>query len=82
MCLCSVVVSVILAAVIAALTLRVGGFYLGMVTLFIALVIPVVAGQWSLTGWPERPVPCSPSSPSPRSRAATPSTSSGWPSWP
>jgi ABC-type branched-subunit amino acid transport system ATPase component/ABC-type branched-subunit amino acid transport system permease subunit len=50
MCLISVVVSVILAAVIAALTLRVGGFYLGMVTLFIALVIPVVAGQWSLTG--------------------------------
>ena len=50
MCLISVVVSVVLAAVIAALTLRVGGFYLGMVTLFIALVIPVVAGQWSVTG--------------------------------
>ena len=50
MCLISVVVSVVLAAVIAALTLRVGGFYLGMVTLFIALAIPVVAGQWSLTG--------------------------------
>lgn len=50
MCLISVVVSIVLAAVIAALTLRVGGFYLGMVTLFIALVIPVVAGQWSLTG--------------------------------
>jgi branched-chain amino acid transport system permease protein len=50
MCLASVVVSIVLAAVIAALTLRVGGFYLGMVTLFIALVIPVVAGQWSVTG--------------------------------
>jgi branched-chain amino acid transport system permease protein len=50
MCAISVVVSIVLAAVIAALTLRVGGFYLGMVTLFIALVIPVVAGQWSLTG--------------------------------
>jgi branched-chain amino acid transport system permease protein len=50
MCLASVVVSIALAAVIAALTLRVGGFYLGMVTLFIALVIPVVAGQWSVTG--------------------------------
>ncbi len=50
MCAISVVVSVLLAAVIAALTLRVGGFYLGMVTLFIALAIPVVAGQWSLTG--------------------------------
>ncbi len=50
MCLASIVVSVVLAAVIAALTLRVGGFYLGMVTLFISLVIPTVAGQWSLTG--------------------------------
>ncbi|HEX4244411.1 MAG TPA: branched-chain amino acid ABC transporter ATP-binding protein/permease, partial [Acidimicrobiales bacterium] len=50
MCLASVVVSIVLAAVIAALTLRVGGFYLGMVTLFISLVIPVVAGQWSFTG--------------------------------
>ncbi|MDQ1359724.1 MAG: branched-chain amino acid transport system ATP-binding protein livM, partial [Acidimicrobiaceae bacterium] len=50
MCLASVVVSIVLAAVIAALTLRVGGFYLGMVTLFISLVIPVVAGQWSYTG--------------------------------
>jgi branched-chain amino acid transport system permease protein len=50
MCLASVVVSIVLAAIIAALTLRVGGFYLGMVTLFISLVIPVVAGQWSYTG--------------------------------
>jgi ABC-type branched-subunit amino acid transport system ATPase component/ABC-type branched-subunit amino acid transport system permease subunit len=50
MCLISVLVSILLAAIIAALTLRVGGFYLGMVTLFISIVIPVVAGQWSLTG--------------------------------
>jgi ABC-type branched-subunit amino acid transport system ATPase component/ABC-type branched-subunit amino acid transport system permease subunit len=50
MCLCSIGVSVLLAAVIAALTLRVGGFYLGMVTLFVSLAIPAVVGEWSYTG--------------------------------
>ncbi|HUZ10113.1 MAG TPA: branched-chain amino acid ABC transporter ATP-binding protein/permease [Acidimicrobiales bacterium] len=50
MCLASVVAAVVLAALIAALTLRVGGFYLGMVSLFVALAVPVVAGQWSYTG--------------------------------
>ena len=50
MCLSSVAVSVALAAVIAALTLRVGGFYLGMVTLFISLVVPGVVGVSSNAG--------------------------------
>lgn len=50
MCLASVVVAIVLAAIIAALTLRVGGFYLGMITLFISLVIPTAAGHWSVTG--------------------------------
>ena len=50
MCLASVVAAVVLAAFVAALTLRVGGFYLGMVSLFVALAVPVVAGQWGYTG--------------------------------
>jgi ABC-type branched-subunit amino acid transport system ATPase component/ABC-type branched-subunit amino acid transport system permease subunit len=36
--------------VIGLPSLRVGGFYLAMITLFAALVVPTVAGQLSLTG--------------------------------
>jgi len=50
MLLTSIVVSVVLAAVIAALTLRVGGFYLGMITLFVSLAVPAVAGAWPYVG--------------------------------
>jgi len=50
MLLTSIVVSVVLAAFIAALTLRVGGFYLGMITLFVSLAVPAIAGAWSYVG--------------------------------
>ena len=30
--------------------LRIGGFYLGMISLIVAVVVPVVAGNWSFTG--------------------------------
>jgi branched-chain amino acid transport system permease protein len=50
MCVASILVSVLLAAIIAALCLRVGGFYLGMITLFVSLAVPTVAGQWAYLG--------------------------------
>ncbi len=50
MCLVSVIAAVILAAIIAIPALRIGGFYLGMVTLFAALLVPDVAGHMKLTG--------------------------------
>lgn len=46
----SIVAAVILGAVAAIPALRIGGFYLGMVTLFAALVVPTVAGQMKITG--------------------------------
>jgi ABC-type branched-subunit amino acid transport system ATPase component/ABC-type branched-subunit amino acid transport system permease subunit len=53
MCLGAVVVALILAGILATTTLRAGGFYLGMITLFMALVIPTVASNWSVTGGQE-----------------------------
>jgi ABC-type branched-subunit amino acid transport system ATPase component/ABC-type branched-subunit amino acid transport system permease subunit len=50
MCLTAIVVAAVVAVIVAVATLRVGGFYLGMVTLFLALVIPLVAEHLSLTG--------------------------------
>ncbi len=50
MCLTAVVVAAVVSVIVAVATLRVGGFYLGMVTLFLALVIPLVAQHMSLTG--------------------------------
>src|SRR5579862_7236196 len=50
LCLVAVVAAVILGAVAAIPALRIGGFYLGMVTLFAALVVPDVASHMSLTG--------------------------------
>ena len=50
MCVVAIAAAVILAAVAAIPALRIGGFYLGMVTLFAALVIPAVASHLSLTG--------------------------------
>jgi ABC-type branched-subunit amino acid transport system ATPase component/ABC-type branched-subunit amino acid transport system permease subunit len=50
MCLISVVAAVILGAIMAIPSLRIGGFYLGMVTLFAALVVPNVAAHMKITG--------------------------------
>lgn len=50
MCVVGVVASIIVAAVAAVPSLRVGGFYLGMVTLFLALVIPTVFGRMNAFG--------------------------------
>ncbi len=50
MCLAGVVVSLAMAAILATTTLRAGGFYLGMITLFMAYVVPLVASNWALAG--------------------------------
>lgn len=50
MCLTAIVVAAVIAVIVAVATLRVGGFYLGMVTLFLALVVPLVAEHMSVTG--------------------------------
>jgi ABC-type branched-subunit amino acid transport system ATPase component/ABC-type branched-subunit amino acid transport system permease subunit len=50
MCVVAIVAAMILAALLAIPSLRIGGFYLGMVTLFAALVIPSVASHLSITG--------------------------------
>jgi branched-chain amino acid transport system permease protein len=42
--------SVVVAAIVALPSLRIGGFYLGMITLFLAIVIPQMASRWSVTG--------------------------------
>jgi ABC-type branched-subunit amino acid transport system ATPase component/ABC-type branched-subunit amino acid transport system permease subunit len=50
MCLAAIATTVIVAAAAALPSLRMAGFYLGMVTLFLALVIPDIASHWNLTG--------------------------------
>lgn len=50
MCLIAIAAAVVLGAIAAVPALRIGGFYLGMVTLFAALVIPHLASRLSLTG--------------------------------
>jgi branched-chain amino acid transport system permease protein len=40
--------SVVVAAIVALPSLRIGGFYLGMITLFLAIVIPQMASRWSV----------------------------------
>jgi branched-chain amino acid transport system permease protein len=42
--------ALVVSAVIATFTLRVSGFYFAMVSLFLALVVPAVTQNWSLTG--------------------------------
>jgi branched-chain amino acid transport system permease protein len=42
--------SVVVAAIVALPSLRIGGFYLGMITLFLAIVIPQMASRWNVTG--------------------------------
>jgi ABC-type branched-subunit amino acid transport system ATPase component/ABC-type branched-subunit amino acid transport system permease subunit len=50
MSLVAIAAAIVLAALLAIPSLRIGGFYLGMVTLFAALVIPTVASHLSITG--------------------------------
>ena len=50
MLLIGIAASVVAAAIVALPSLRIGGFYLGMITLFLAIVIPAVASRWSVTG--------------------------------
>jgi branched-chain amino acid transport system permease protein len=50
MCAVAVVASLALAAVAALPTLRVSGFYLGLVTLFMAQAIPIIAGHSDALG--------------------------------
>lgn len=50
MCLTAIVVAAVVSVIVAVATLRVGGFYLGMVTLFLALVVPLIAQHLHVTG--------------------------------
>jgi branched-chain amino acid transport system permease protein len=50
MCVVSVAASLVLAAIAALPTLRVSGFYLGMITLFLALIVPTIASHLSYFG--------------------------------
>jgi ABC-type branched-subunit amino acid transport system ATPase component/ABC-type branched-subunit amino acid transport system permease subunit len=50
MCLIAIAAAVLLGAIAAVPALRIGGFYLGMVTLFAALVVPHLASRLTLTG--------------------------------
>jgi branched-chain amino acid transport system permease protein len=50
MCLVGAVAALIVAAIVALPSLRIGGFYLGMLTLYLALVVPDVVSHWSLAG--------------------------------
>jgi ABC-type branched-subunit amino acid transport system ATPase component/ABC-type branched-subunit amino acid transport system permease subunit len=49
-CLVGTAVGVALGAVLALPALRVGGFYLAMITLFVALLVPTVVGSLTITG--------------------------------
>jgi branched-chain amino acid transport system permease protein len=50
MCAVAIVASLALAAIAALPTLRVSGFYLGLVTLFMAQAIPIIAGHSDALG--------------------------------
>jgi ABC-type branched-subunit amino acid transport system ATPase component/ABC-type branched-subunit amino acid transport system permease subunit len=50
MCAVAVVAALVLAAIAALPTLRVSGFYLGLVTLFMAQAIPLIASQSDTLG--------------------------------
>jgi len=50
MCAVALVAAALVGVVIGVPSLRVGGFYLGMTTLFFALLVPTVAGNMVLTG--------------------------------
>jgi branched-chain amino acid transport system permease protein len=50
MCVIGAVAGILSGLVIGLPALRVGGFYLGLVSLFAALAIPTVAQQWAFVG--------------------------------
>jgi ABC-type branched-subunit amino acid transport system permease subunit len=50
MCAIAVAVAAVIGLVIGVPSLRVGGFYLAMTTLFFALLVPVVASNWTFVG--------------------------------
>ena len=50
MCLVSVLAAIVVAGLAAIPTLRVSGFYFGMITLFFALAVPIVASHLSIAG--------------------------------
>src|SRR6476619_4472886 len=50
MCAVGVIAALVLAAIVALPTLRVSGFYLGLITLFMAQAIPLIAGQSEALG--------------------------------
>lgn len=50
MCLVGVVAALVIATLAALPALRISGFYLGMITLFLALVIPAVFSRWDTFG--------------------------------
>lgn len=50
MCLASVAAAMVVGLVAGIPALRVGGFYLGMVTLYLALLIPSIVGALEITG--------------------------------
>jgi branched-chain amino acid transport system permease protein len=50
MCLAGMAASVVVGGILGMPALRIGGFYLAMVTLFAALLIPTLAGNLAITG--------------------------------
>jgi ABC-type branched-subunit amino acid transport system ATPase component/ABC-type branched-subunit amino acid transport system permease subunit len=50
MCLIGLVAASVVGLVVGIPALRVGGFYLGMATLALAALVPVVANEWNLVG--------------------------------
>jgi branched-chain amino acid transport system permease protein len=50
MCLIGIAAAVVVGFAVGLPALRVGGFYLGMVTFFMALAVPTIASNWSVTG--------------------------------
>jgi ABC-type branched-subunit amino acid transport system ATPase component/ABC-type branched-subunit amino acid transport system permease subunit len=50
MCVVGVVGALLSGAILALPSLRIGGFYLGLTTVFFAMVIPLIASNWNVTG--------------------------------
>jgi branched-chain amino acid transport system ATP-binding protein/branched-chain amino acid transport system permease protein len=52
MCLAGMAIAALAGLIVGIPALRIGGFYLAMVTLFIALIVPELAGAMHFTGGP------------------------------
>jgi branched-chain amino acid transport system permease protein len=50
MCFVGMIGALVVGLLVAAPALRVGGFYLGLTTVFLATVIPLIATNWNVTG--------------------------------